>query len=160
MEPRIVTLTEKKLVGYNLRMSLANNKTADLWKSFMPRRKEIMQVTVPDLISMQVYYPPFAIDSFTPQTEFTKWAAVEVSDFNSIPTGMQTYTLTGGLYAVFLYRGDPRAFQSTFQYIFYQWLPASPYVLDDREHFEVLGEKYKNNDPDSEEEIWIPIKKK
>jgi hypothetical protein len=24
----------------------------------------------------------------------------------------------------------------------------------------LLGEKYKNNDPDSEEEIWIPIRKK
>jgi AraC family transcriptional regulator len=29
--------------------------------------------------------------------------------------------------------------------------------LDDRPHFEVLGEKYKNNDPTSEKEIWIPI---
>lgn len=27
-------------------------------------------------------------------------------------------------------------------------------------HFEVLGEKYKDNDPTSEEEIWIPIKAK
>ncbi len=25
---------------------------------------------------------------------------------------------------------------------------------------EVLGEKYKNADPNSEEEIWIPIKRK
>jgi hypothetical protein len=27
-------------------------------------------------------------------------------------------------------------------------------------HFEVLGDKYKNNDPSSEEEVWIPIKPK
>lgn len=40
------------------------------------------------------------------------------------------------------------------------WLPASDYNLDNRPHFEVLGEKYKNNDPTSEEEIWIPIKLK
>jgi AraC family transcriptional regulator len=39
-------------------------------------------------------------------------------------------------------------------------LPNLGYTLDDRAHFEVLGEKYKNNDPLSEEEIWIPIKKK
>jgi len=32
--------------------------------------------------------------------------------------------------------------------------------LDDRPHFEVLGDKYKNADPDSEEEIWIPIRTK
>jgi AraC family transcriptional regulator len=34
------------------------------------------------------------------------------------------------------------------------------YFLDDRPHFEILGDKYKNGDPDSEEEIWIPIKQK
>jgi AraC family transcriptional regulator len=39
-------------------------------------------------------------------------------------------------------------------------LPNSAYELDDREHFELLGEKYKNNDPNSEEEIWIPIRPK
>lgn len=27
-------------------------------------------------------------------------------------------------------------------------------------HFEILGEKYKNNDPLSEEDIWIPIKRR
>jgi AraC family transcriptional regulator len=40
-------------------------------------------------------------------------------------------------------------------------LPLSKeYELDDRPHFEILGDKYKNNDPNSEEEIWIPIKLK
>jgi AraC family transcriptional regulator len=48
----------------------------------------------------------------------------------------------------------------TFQYIFGTWLPNSEYVLDNRPHFEILGEKYKNDDPTSEEEIWIPIKAK
>ena len=27
-------------------------------------------------------------------------------------------------------------------------------------HFEILGAQYKNNEPDSEEEIWIPIQLK
>lgn len=39
-------------------------------------------------------------------------------------------------------------------YIFATWLPSSAYVLDNRPHFEVLGAKYKSNDPGSEEEIW------
>jgi len=49
---------------------------------------------------------------------------------------------------------------SFFQKIYTVWLPASDYVLDNRPHFEVLGDKYKNNDPSSEEEVWIPIKPK
>lgn len=27
-------------------------------------------------------------------------------------------------------------------------------------HFEIIGERHKNNDNDSEEEIWIPVKPK
>jgi AraC family transcriptional regulator len=64
------------------------------------------------------------------------------------------------LYAVFIHQGPPQAFVKTFQHIFYSWLPNSPYDVDQREHFECLGEKYKNNAPDSEEEVWIPIKPK
>ena len=37
---------------------------------------------------------------------------------------------------------------------------TSKYSIDNRPHFEIIGEKYKNNDPNSEEEIWIPIKPK
>ncbi|MFM9945765.1 MAG: GyrI-like domain-containing protein, partial [Bacteroidia bacterium] len=44
--------------------------------------------------------------------------------------------------------------------IYGTWIPNSEYNLDNRPHFEILGEKYKNNHPDSEEEIWIPIKPK
>ncbi|MBL7922291.1 MAG: GyrI-like domain-containing protein [Bacteroidia bacterium] len=72
---------------------------------------------------------------------------------------METFLLAGGLYALFDYKGssgDP----SIFQYIFGTWFPSSEYFLDDRPHFELLGDKYKNNDPTSEEEIWVPIKPK
>ncbi|HLT33108.1 MAG TPA: GyrI-like domain-containing protein, partial [Aquaticitalea sp.] len=46
----------------------------------------------------------------------------------------------------------------TYQYIYGQWIPNSEYELDDRPHFALMGEKYK--DPESEEEFWIPIRKK
>jgi AraC family transcriptional regulator len=90
---------------------------------------------------------------------FEKWAAVEVSEFNSVPEGMASFILNSGHYAVFYYKGLSTDTE-IFRYIFGIWLPGSGFELDDRPHFEVLGEKYKNNDPDSEEEIWIPIKAK
>lgn len=141
----------------NLRMSLLDNKTAELWRSFMPRRNEVQNRVGSHFLSMQVYddMPDFAnLDLVKP---FTKWAIAEVSSFENIPDGMQTYTLEGGLYAMFIHRGLPQAFPQTARYIFGEWLPNSLYRLDHREHFELLGEKYKNNSPDSEEEIWIPI---
>ena len=70
---------------------------------------------------------------------------------------MEKFTLEGGLYAVFDYKGLPGN-PEIFQYIFTEWLPGSGYLLDNRPHFEVIGAKYKANSPESEEEIWIPIK--
>ncbi len=158
MNPRIENLIEKKLIGKQLSMSLANNRTGELWQSFMPKRREIINTVSNDLISMQVYKPAHFAD-FKPTNEFEKWATVEVTNFENVPTDMETFSLAGGLYAVFDYKGssnDP----SIFQFIFGTWLPSSEYFLDDRPHFEILGDKYKNNDPTSEEEIWIPIKPK
>lgn len=139
-------------------MSLADNKTGMLWGKFAPRIKEIANRVSKDKISMQVY-PKGYHQAFDPTREFVKWAAVEVSDIELIPDGMESFLLEGGLYAVFDYRGSS-ADPSIFQYIFSEWLPQSDYVVDDRPHFELLGAKYRNNNPNSEEEIWIPIKAK
>ena len=159
MQPRIEDLKEKKLIGKRMTMSFADNKTAELWRGFMLHRKEISNNVGTDLYSMQLYTPSF-FDNFNPQATFEKWATIEVTDFNDIPDEMETFTLSGGIYAVFLYKGLVSAASATFQYILGTWLPNSEYILDNRPHFEILGEKYKNQDPDSEEEIWIPIKLK
>lgn len=160
MNPEIRTLPTKKLIGKNLEMSYVTNRTGELWRSFMPRRKEISNTIGKELYSMQIYPRIFNFQNFNPNDIFTKWAAIEVSNFEEIPEEMSSYTLNGGLYAVFTHRGSSLDFQRTFQYIFGEWLPNSDYTVDDREHFELLGEKYKNESPDSEEEVWIPIKLK
>jgi AraC family transcriptional regulator len=154
MEPTIQSIEPKNLIGMHLPMTLANNRTGELWRSFMPRRREIQNNLTPDLISMQVYDSPMRPGD--PTQEFDKWAAVEVADLENIPAGMESFTLPGGLYAVFHYQGSS-ADIGIFQYIFGVWLPASSYQLDARPQVEVLGEKYRNLDPTSEEDIWIPI---
>ncbi len=156
MTPRIEILIEKKLIGKRQKMSLANNKTSNLYRIFIPRLKDITNRLTNDLISMQVYGSTYFAD-FKPTKEFEKWATVEVTNFNHVPTDMETFTLTSGLYAVFAYKGLSTD-TSIFQLIYGTWLPSSGYNLDDRPHLEVLGDKYKNDDPTSEEEIWIPIK--
>lgn len=157
MKPRIIQGKERKCIGLSLEMSLIKNRTGELWSNFMPRRMEVENRIGEDFISLQVYSPDYHT-SFSPAVEFRKWALTEVTDFSHIPEAMELCTIKGGLYAVFDYKGasgDP----SVFQYIYAEWLPKSGYVLADRPHFEVLGANYKNNDPNSEEEIWIPIKK-
>lgn len=155
MTPEIKTIPEKKLIGQRMAMSLANYRVAELWKNFIPKRKTITSNTDNNFVSMAVY-PAGYFTTFNPGARFEKWAAVEVTGFEIIPADMETFILPAGLYAVFYYKGL-NTDNSIWQYIFAKWLPASGYKLDNRPHFELLGEKYKNNDPDSEEEIWIPI---
>ena len=160
MNPVIKISGEKKLIGKQIKMSLADNKTFELWRGFMPRRKEISNNLTNDLFSMQVYDKSYDFQDFDFEATFVKWAAIEVADFDAVPDEMESYILDEGLYAVFNYKGVASQGAKMFQYIFGTWLPASDYLLDNRPHFEILGEKYKNEDPDSEEEIWIPIKSK
>jgi AraC family transcriptional regulator len=159
MQPTIKYIEPKKLIGKNLKMSLVDNKTAQLWGSFMPRVKEIVNRITTNKFSLQVYEPNY-FENFNPCNEFVKWALVEVPDFDNILEGLETFKLLGGQYAVFIHKGDSTTFYKTSQYIYGEWLPNSGYVLDDRPHFEVLGEKTKRDDPNSEEEVWIPIKAK
>lgn len=140
-------------------MSYADYRIGELWGSFMPRRREITNSLSNDLISLVVYSPIHFVD-FKLTNKFERWATVEVDNFNNVPEGMETFILSSGLYAVFNYKGMSSGASAFFKYIFSEWVPNSDYIIDDRAHFEVLGAKYKNNDPSSEEEIWIPIKAK
>lgn len=160
MEPKITMTNEIRLIGKKIRMSFANNKTAELWQSFSPRRKEIKNALSPDLFSVDIYNDAGFFRNFDPFKEFEKWAAIEVKDFETIPDEMDKLVIPKGKYAVFHYKGKPGEAQNTFEYIYGDWLPDSEYEMDNRPYFALMGEKYKGEDPDSEEDFWIPIKTK
>lgn len=152
-EPRITELSPKKFVGMHISTSYAENNTGILWRNFMPHRNKIQHKINNDLISLQVFPHDYFL-SFNPTTTFEKWALVEVENHYTVLEDMEQYSLSGGLYAVFEHKGMDT---SIFQYIYATWIPESIYQLDNRPHFEILGEKYKQGSPLSEEEIWIPI---
>lgn len=160
MEPKITMINEIRLIGKKIRMSFADNKTVELWQSFSPRRKEIKNVLSTDLFSVDIYNDTGFFRNFDPFKEFEKWAAVEVKDFETIPDKMDRLVIPEGKYAVFHYKGKPGEAQNTFEYIYGVWLPDSEYEMDDRPYFALMGEKYKGEDTDSEEDFWIPIKNK
>ena len=137
-------------------MSLSQNRTGELFGQFMPRREEIQHWANQNVYDLQEY-PPDYFESFDPSKTFTKWAAMQVIEVDAIPKGMEVYHLQGGTYAVFQYKG-PMGDPAVFEYIFTKWLPYSGYALDKRPHFEILGPNSNPQDPNSEEEIWIPIR--
>lgn len=159
MQCRIETLLPKKLVGFNTEMSLANNTTPELWTHFKKNEHLIQYKKGTDYFSLQEYDVNY-FSNFNPQTKFTKWALMEIFEVGNHPKEMISYNLIGGLYAVFDFKGDFSLAAKVFNFIFMDWLPKSDFVLDNRPHFERLGDKYENNNPNSEEEIWIPVKMK
>ena len=157
---RLEKLQEKKMIGKQLPMNIIENKTFELWKSFMQKRKSINNIIGTDLYSIQVYDNINYFKSFNPKRKFIKWATTEVKHHDIIPNDLEAFTIPEGDYAVFLHKGLPSDFPNTANFIFNNWIPNSNYKLDNRPHFEILGNKYKNNCPTSEEEVWIPIQKK
>jgi AraC family transcriptional regulator len=123
----------------------------------MLKRAQVKNNVGNDLYSVEIYNDRDLFANFNPNKEFEKWAAVRVREFDSVPDGMETLIIPEGLYAVFPYKGKASEASDTYRYIFTEWIPNSDYELDNRPHFALMGEKYKNEDPDSEEELWIPI---
>lgn len=159
VEPEIKILEETRLVGSKMKMTFAGNRTAELWKNFMPKRNLVQSRSGSDLYSVEIYDDILFFQHFNPSQTFEKWAAVKVHEFISVPEGMEKLVIPGGIYAVFLYKGKASEAEKFYRYIFETWMPNSEYVLDNRPHFAVMGDNYKNEDPGSEEELWIPVKK-
>ncbi len=155
--PRIEMINNTKLVGMFNKMTPARDTTKQLFQTLMPRKKEIANILNPKVYCLQIYDSTNFSD-FNENTEFVKWGAVEVSDFQLIPEGMSTMVLEAGKYAVFIHRGTAAAFQNTWALIFDRWLPSSGYTLDSRPHFQLLPQNYSPIDHNAEEEVWVPIK--
>ena len=160
MDARIETLPETKLVGIAASMTPATDTTPALWRALMPRRHEIADRADPAHVSMRVYDDPTlpVPELFSAQSSYEKWAAVEVTGSAAVPDGMRSYVIRGGLYAVVRHTGPASAFVDTLRRIFTEWLPASGYALDAREHFERLPPDWSASDPDAWEDIWIPVR--
>src|ERR1041385_4217625 len=98
---RIADSPRRLIAGLKHSMSFTNNTTPLLFRSFMPRRNEIVNRVNTDTLCVQ-NYPEAFFQGFNPNTVFEKWAAVEVTESTSVPDGMETMTIPEGKYAVFL----------------------------------------------------------
>lgn len=158
-EPVIKEIRKTRLIGLSKPMSIIQNQTHHLWREFGPLKHKISGIQGTELYSIE-QFPKDYFQGFDTNKTFTKWAAVAVDDHAEIPEGLQTLSVEAGLYAVFIYTGSSQDGASAYQYIYGEWIPKSSYEIDHRPHLAIMGDKYKNNDPSSEEEIWIPVRKK
>ena len=151
MTPTIIVIEEKTLIGMKLEMSLVENKTMELFQTFMPRKKELNDINGNIIFDLKEY-PENYFTEFNPKTSFIKWAAVEVKSGETNPEGMETIQLYSGKYAKFVVEGSIHD-NSPFEYIYGTWLPSSGFELDKRPHFDTMNTEEKDR-----QDIWIPIK--
>lgn len=138
--PEIILMPSKRIVGKNMDMSLSDNKTTELWRSFMIRRNEVLDRVGEEYYSMNIYAPNFSMNQMNMETKFVKWVGVEVSTIKNVPEEMDVCEIPEGLYAVFIHKGGvEEVFGVTINHIFSKWLPSSDYVWDNRPQFEVHG---------------------
>jgi AraC family transcriptional regulator len=152
--PVIKDIPNLLLTGISMEMSLSNDQTPTLWGKFRRQQKQHFAAD-PDFFFSVTVYPSLYFENFNPTTLFTKHALVKPEYAGEMDLGWERFSLPGGLFAVFSHKGPD---SSIFQYIYTQWLPQSGYVLDNRPHFEKLPSGYIPGHPDSEEEIYIPIR--
>lgn len=158
LEPKINTIAEIRLVASVCDMSFAEDKTGQLWRSFSPAIKNIPNKKNHFKYSVQIFPSTNFFKDFDPTSTFKKYAAVEADISESLPENLEVLTIPSGLYAIFTYIGKPSEAEKTYHYIYYQWLKESGFELDERPHFAIMGDKYIGEHPDSEEELFIPVR--
>lgn len=159
-EVKIIEVAPIRLAGLSIHTSLSEGKVTGLWKEFRSIQKQFQNPKAHPSYSVSIYEPGLRMKDFNPDTKFEKWAAVQLAAEEELPKGINELIIPSGIYAMFVYQGTVRDFHATARQFFGEWIPQSDYEVDDRPHFEILDERYLGPmNPESEEEIWIPVKK-
>lgn len=152
-------MSAKTLVGHRMMVTAATDNPVLLWRPFKMKLKEIGNVQTDRFYSVQTFEGE-DLSRFDANTEFTKWAAVEVSEVGNIPEGMEVIRIPKGLYATLVHYGTAAEFQKTTDFIYRHWLPESKYDLDDRPHLTIMPSDHRPDDPNAAELVCVPVKPK
>ena len=155
-EPIIKETKASYFAGQSLTMSLINDRTSELFRSFMPNRNNYQSIDKGVIVYDIRVYPKDYYEPFNPSSEYTKWAAIRIDKDKFQENPKENISIESGLYAQFTILGN-EAPPDLFQYIFSTWLPQSLYQLDDRAHFDMLWPDLDQRGAVSKQVICIPI---
>ena len=109
------------------------------------------------IIGLNDYTKDF--DCVSKQPSFDFYAAMEVSDFSTIPDGMVVKELPASKYVVFSFTGKPQdSLQPVADYIYKEWFPQSTCQFNENNMYD-FTKSYEAVDKDGNGRIeyWIPI---
>ncbi|MBP1991920.1 GyrI-like domain-containing protein [Paenibacillus eucommiae] len=154
MEPNVVFKETFMVVGMRVDTRMVENQIPELWQKFLPRMDEIVHRTNHhDTYGISEYSDNY-VDEF-----FTYWACAPVNSIEVVPDGMISKTIQGALYVVVTHKGKLESMGKAFEFIHNTWLPNSGYQLDEKDSFELYGERFLGGENEqSETDIYIAIK--
>jgi AraC family transcriptional regulator len=161
MEPEFVKREAIKLIGIMYYGDNKNWEIPKIWEEFIPLMKK-----VPNRLPVQEAYGLcFYTESFSKTGLFYYMAGLPVSSLEEIPMELVGKILPASEYAVFTHKepvaGKTGNIKDTYAHVYGTWLPKSPYVNPYGYDFEYYDERFKGNtNPDSEIDIYIPIRKR
>lgn len=155
MEPRIVEKGSFKLVGMIYHGQNKSNEIGQLWTEF-----DRLLDQIPYRQNKDSYYGLcFGMEKGNPA--FSYLAALPVDRFDEVPLDMVAKTVPAQTYAVFTHRGPTSKILETYDYGYGTWLPASEYEPAASFDFEFYDDRFTGpDDPNSQIDIYIPIKRK
>lgn len=151
-------MPELHLRGHFMQTNFQENRTAALWQKFRRELATSPEAETSEFFSVEIYSGPEYFRAFDPGRNFVKWAAVREKQAGRQAEEFDALTIPAGQYAVFEFRGPATAAPEFYGHIYGEWLPSSPYQLDDRPHFAVMDEHYRPADPAATEKIYIPVR--
>ena len=136
------------------------NEIGKLWTRFNAfwdeHQASIRHVADPN-VGYEVHIEP---QEYAETGNFYVMVGVEIAEIEDLPLELSVKVLPAGTYAVFTLRG-PEITSNWPDAIYKGWLPGSGYEEAHKVTVECYdGDRFKGvDDPDSELDIWVPIKK-
>lgn len=151
MEPKIVSRPAFKVVGLKVRGTAGGDQIKALWGNFMTRVQEI-KYPVGDNVT---YGVSTGFDHETNEFDYIACMAVELVE--EVPQGMVSLDIPQGTFAVFT-TTLPNMVEA-YDYAYNTWLPNSGYERHEAPDFEEYGPDFDGQDPNSEFQFYVPLKK-
>jgi AraC family transcriptional regulator len=156
MEPRIVELGALTLVGLPFYGEPSDGQFGKTWERFVEVEQHATR-----RVNDHVYY---GVEFYGPEVSLTRqwmyFAAIQVSDLAETPDILFGKILPAAKYAVFTVKGGLDGINDMFAHAYRVWLPASAYEVAYPFDFELYDRRYHGNVPESEIDLYIPIKPK
>ncbi len=154
MEPKIVELGAFTVVGLRYFGENKNQEVAQLWGEFNGKYNMVNHRKADSPFIGLCIMEPCTSDKF----EFEYVSGLMVDSTADMNPSFVSRDVPASKYAVFTHKGPLTTLMGTYQYIFGDWASKTEYKVDEHLNFEWYDDRFKDNDPTSEFDIYVPIK--